>query len=157
METEIGHLGYSIPLKTFPPHFLENVRNDLCVKPLENKSGYNQDTKPFPVYRISKTKIYLPRYYGIINYKQPLTNVLTDYTPIDLAFNGTIRELQQTVIDKTLTVFDEFGGGLISLATGLGKTVVALKLITLVKVNIIIKIVRFIFIFIFLPYLIIPF
>jgi hypothetical protein len=67
METEIGPLGYSIPLKSLPPHFLENIKQDLTVKPLENPN-FPSNESAFPVYRISKSKVYLPRFYGIEKY-----------------------------------------------------------------------------------------
>lgn len=70
METEIGPLGYSIPLKSIPPHFLENIRSELNVKPLENPN-FSFGESSFPVYRISKSKIYLPRFYGKSNYGVP--------------------------------------------------------------------------------------
>jgi len=134
METQIGPLGYSITLKSIPPHFLENIRTDLNVKPLENPHFGTGDSTTFPVYRISKSKIYLPRYYGITNYKKT-KNVLEDGEPINLTFHGSLRDIQQQTIDATLKTYEEYGGGLVSLDTGLGKTVVALKLIELMKVK----------------------
>lgn len=129
MESEIGHLGYSISLKSIPPHFLQNIRNELYVLPLANPNFPTND-KPYPVFRISKSKVYLPRYYGIEKYGF-VKNTIEGYEKCDLTFNGTIRDIQQQTIDATLKTLDEFGGGLISLDTGLGKTVVALKLISL--------------------------
>jgi len=35
METELSPRGYSIALKTLPSHFLENIKKELYVKPLE--------------------------------------------------------------------------------------------------------------------------
>ena len=55
MDTEICHLGYSITLKTIPPHFLQNIKNDLYVKPIENPNFPSNETK-FPVFRMSKNK-----------------------------------------------------------------------------------------------------
>ena len=135
MESEINNLGYFILLKSIPDHFLENIRRNLYVKPIENANfGGGADTS-FPVFRISKTKVYLPRYYGITVYGPPKRNTITDGSMVNLKFEGTLREIQQTTIDETLKTFEEFGGGLISLDTGLGKTVVALKLIELIKVK----------------------
>lgn len=134
METEIGPRGYTIELKTFPQHFLENCKTELYVKALENPN-FQTNERPYPVFRLSKTKIYLPRYYGIQNYGQPKKFSFEEHQKIDVPFQGTIRPVQQETIDATLKVFDEFGGGLISLDTGLGKTVVALKLISIMKVK----------------------
>jgi len=130
METEIGHIGYTLKLSTLPSHFLENIRQELYVKPLENPN-FPTNESAYPVFRISKSKIYIPRYYGIEKYGQPLKNNLPSGESIDLEFVGTIRPIQQETIDATLKI----GSGLISLDTGLGKTVVALKLISLLSVK----------------------
>jgi len=135
METELGPMGYTITLKSIPTHFLENIKNDLTVKPIENPNFNFGENTGFPVYRISKSKIYLPRFYGITNYGQPKKTTVSLGTPINLTFTGELRDIQQQTIDATLKAFDEHGGGLISLDTGLGKTVVALKLIELMKVK----------------------
>lgn len=131
METEINHLGYSITLASLPPHFLSNIKNELYVKPLENPN-FPSNEPGYPVYRISKTKIYLPRFYGLEKFGPPKKIVLKRGLPIDIEFKGSLRPLQQETIDATLK---NNCCGLISLDTGLGKTVVALKLISQVKVK----------------------
>ena len=134
METELCPLGYSITLKSLPPHFLNAIKSELYVKPLENPN-FQTNEASYPVFRISKTKIYIPRYYGIQNYGLPIKNTILIGEPINLNFVGTLRPIQQETIDATLKTFNSFNGGLISLDTGLGKTVVALKLISLMKVK----------------------
>ena len=135
METEIGPLGYSITLKSIPTHFLENIKRDLNVKPMENPTFGGVNTPSFPVYRVSKARIYLPRNYGITNYGVPKRYAMEPGESINLTFSGTLRDIQQQTIDATRKAFEEHKGGLISLDTGLGKTVVALKLIELMKVK----------------------
>ncbi len=132
MEREIGKLGYSITLKTIPSHFLQNIKTELYVKPIENPN-FPDNAESFPVFRVSKNKIYIPRYYGIEKYGI-VDNVL-ESTPIDVHFEGDLREIQETTIEKTLIALNSHFGGIISLDTGLGKTVVALKLISLLKVK----------------------
>ena len=131
MQTEINHHGYSITLKSIPSHFLENIKTELTVKPIENPN-FLKSSIAFPVYRLSKNKIYLPRYYGIEQYGTT-KHFYPEPEIINLKFNGELRELQQTTITKTLIAFEKYQGGVISLDTGLGKTVVALKLISLMK------------------------
>jgi superfamily II DNA or RNA helicase len=133
MDTEISSRGYSIVLKTLPAHFLESIRNELYVKPVENPNFQGSD--PFPVFRISKTKVYLPRYYSLEKWGVPKKNSLSLGNPIQLTFEGSLRDIQQQTIDATLKAYNEHGGGLVSLDTGLGKTVVALKLISLMNVK----------------------
>jgi len=133
METEIGCLGYSIVLKTLPAHFLESIRSELYVKPIENPNFQGSD--PFPVFRLSKTKVYIPRNYGLTQYGVPKKYTLPLGDPVNIHFEGSLRDIQQQTIDATLKVYETHGGGLVSLDTGLGKTVVALKLISLMNVK----------------------
>ena len=135
METELTGIGYSITRNSVSQEFIENIRRELYVKPLENPNFDFGDSKEYPVFRLSKTKIYIPRYYGITEYGIPIKNSVPPGTPIDLNFVGSLREVQQTTIDETLKAFESVGGGLVSLDTGLGKTVVALKLISLMKLK----------------------
>ena len=134
METELSPRGYSIALKTLPSHFLENIKKELYVKPLENPN-FPGNVKGFPIYRVSKTKIYMPRYYGLTNYQEPKNKKFEDPEIIEIPFEGTLRPVQQETIDKTLDVLGTVGGGVISLDTGLGKTVVALNLVSLLQVK----------------------
>ena len=131
METELCHLGYSISLKSLPPHFLDTIKSDLTVKAIENPN-FPSNEPAFPIYRISKTKIYVPRFYGIEKYGDYKVDKVGKGESINLEFQGTLREVQQTTIDETMK--HNFCG-IISLGTGLGKTVVALKLISILKVK----------------------
>jgi len=134
MNTSLEPLGYTIPLKQLPTHFLENIRQDLTVKPLSNPNFPSND-QAFPIYRISKNNVYVPRFYGIEKFGVPKTNNLPEPFAVNLEFNGSLREIQQNAIDAILK---NNNCGVISLDTGLGKTVVALKLISLLKVKTII-------------------
>ncbi len=131
METELGPLGYTIPLKSLPPHFLENIKKDLIVKPLENPN-FPTNESSFPVYRISKSKVYLPRFYGIEKYGEPKRKTLPNGESINVTFQGTLREIQQQAVDAAQK--NDYQG-IISLDTGLGKTVVALYIISILKVK----------------------
>jgi superfamily II DNA or RNA helicase len=132
METELTFLGYSIKKDSLPAHFLENIRTELYVKPTENPN-FPTNESAYPVFRLSKNKLYLPRYYGIMNYGQPKVSILQEGTDIDVPFQGSLRPIQQTTIEETIKNYDLYGGGLVSLDTGLGKTVVALKLVSMMK------------------------
>jgi superfamily II DNA or RNA helicase len=134
METVLSRRGYSIELKTIPSHFLENIKRELYVKPLENPN-FPGNVQGFPVYRLSKTKLYMPRYYGLMNYLEPKSIKFEEPTVIEVPFEGELRPVQQETVDKTLDALGIYGGGLISLDTGLGKTVVALHLVSLLQVK----------------------
>jgi superfamily II DNA or RNA helicase len=131
MESEISQLGYKISLKSIPPHFLEDIRRELTVKPIENPN-FPSATGSFPVFRVSKSSVYIPRHYGTEKFKIPLKNTL-NVVNIDVGpFEGTLRPIQQETIDFTMIALEKYQGGIISLSTGLGKTVIALKLINII-------------------------
>lgn len=132
MDTELTFLGYSIKKETLPAHFLENIRRELYVKPIENPN-FPSNESAYPVFRIFKNNVYVPRYYGITNYGPPKKISLQEGEDISVDFVGSLRPIQETTIEETVKNYNLYGGGIVSLDTGLGKTVVALKLISLMK------------------------
>ena len=157
MNTKLSERGYSVLLSELPCHILKNIKSDLCVQPIENPN-YKTGIKPWNIYQLSKTKIYLPRYYGIKMFGPPVLNtlnipVLSNLNGLTIShptishptisqdhdtllFNGSMRPLQESVVDLTLKTLTDPGGlgsGVICLATGLGKTVVALNIVSKTK------------------------
>jgi len=143
MDTKLSSRGYSINLKNIPVHLLQSVKDaraELYVKPLENPN-FEGNVKAYPVFRNSESKIYLPRYYSIQKFGPPKVTTFvfdelvinnpesTEYS--EYLFSGKLRPVQEHTIEETIKAYKEHGGGLVSLDTGLGKTVVALKLISM--------------------------
>ncbi len=133
MDTEIGPRGYSIPLKQLPSHFLEDIRSELNVKPIVNPN-FPGSEKSFPVYRISKSKVYLPRNYAIDKFGAPRTFNLGG-TVVNVPFEGTLRPVQLDVVNATLPCLEKNHGALISISTGMGKTTISLYLSSILKVK----------------------
>jgi len=124
---EIGFKGYSIPLDSGVD--ISKIKSDLTVKPIENPNYESWENKSFKLFRISKTRIYVPRYYGLTTFgKCEVT--FPELPKVVLPFNGILREIQLTTVSESLKNYNEYYGGIVSLDTGLGKTVVALKIIS---------------------------
>ena len=70
-ENYLGQKGYTIYKKNLSVEQQEEVRRDLMAKPFVPK---NSMVKPasFPIYRESKQKFYIPRFYRVYEkeYKQ---------------------------------------------------------------------------------------
>ena len=140
MENSIGFLGYSINKNNNKVSNEELIllKKELTVKPIENPNYCNPyENSSFVIFRINKNnkdEYYLPRYYGITKFNNQINKFDNSdkIEKINVTFNGTLRELQINTINATLTTYSTYGGGLISLDTGLGKTVVALNLISVV-------------------------
>lgn len=82
--------------------------------------------QPFPIYRESLTRFYVPRHYGVGAFGPPMSNMLSKGTKCpNLKFEGTLRPKQIPVV----TIYKKSkGGGVISVPCGFGKTCCAIYL-----------------------------
>ena len=83
---------------------LNLIRKELTVKPFVPKTSLASPPS-FAVYRESKRKIYLPKFYGLENYGEPEANITPDGVNIkvdfaqffdQLRYLQNINELQST-------------------------------------------------------------
>ena len=139
----IGHKGYSIPKKFLSDEDLDFLKKELYVKPIIFGVAANTDNNAFYVYRESSSKIFLPRFYGIQRYGLPLNNQLTTGQDINVPFVKDLRDFQTNIVNvytnyvnSPISVNDiEFkgNGGILEVPCGKGKTVMALKIISLLQ------------------------
>ena len=133
--TYLGQKGYTIYKEYTSVEEQQFIRNALNVKPFVPKSPVQPPS--FPIYRESNNKLYLPRHFGIENYGVPDDMRLPPGTPIDVSFNGSLRDYQENVVNifmKTAKKNDKIGGGgLLEIPCGRGKTVIALSIISQLK------------------------
>lgn len=133
MNNYLGQKGYSIYKKNLSIEEQNNIRRELLVQAKVPNSPVKSE--PFPIYLESPEKIYVPRYYGYKKYGE-CSFKITNGREIDLLFNGTMRDYQEIIIKKYIdhvTKNNFIGGGLIDLPCGMGKTIIAIKIITLLK------------------------
>ena len=105
----IGKKGYSIYKSDLTNKEQIYIRNELSVKPYLPKSPIQPE--PFPVYRESPLKFYLPRYFGIEHFGVTTNNKLSLGDDIDVTFNGEMRDYQINIVDKYIKSVAERGGG----------------------------------------------
>jgi len=135
--------GYTIPKSVLSPSQLEQLRKDLFKKPVIH--GMNKTLQEgFPIYRENEKKIYLPRYYGIQHFGHPSLIELPPGHDIDTPFSTqrTLFPHQVEAVDAYLHTVTQppckdsskqvshCGGGILELACGMGKTVIALHLVS---------------------------
>ena len=131
MNSYISKKGYVLFKNNFSEKKLNEIKKELTVKPNINED-YGTKAKPYKVYKESKTRLYIPKFYGIN--KLGKTEVKTgDGKDIKVEFNGTIRDNQKEIVDKCIKQINNIGGGLLSLPCGFGKTVIALYLVSVLK------------------------
>ena len=130
--TYLGLKGYSIKKENISVQEQQLIRKELNVKPFVPKTSLSQP-KPFPVYRESKKKLYVPRFYGLDTYGEPDAIKLPEGKNINIKFNGELRDFQKPIVETYLKHVKTKGSGLLEIHTGGGKTVLALNIISKLK------------------------
>ena len=131
-QTYLGLKGYSILKSGLDLSDQLFIRDSLTVRPFIPNSPVKADA--FPIYRESPKKLYVPRYFGIEEFGEPEETKLVNYLPIDVPFNGSLRDYQiniSNIFMKNINLFG--GGGLLEIPCGRGKTVIALHILSRVK------------------------
>ena len=99
MATYIGEKGYSILKNCLDIKEQEMIRKDLIVTPFVPKSSMAKP-HPFPIYRESHRKFYIPRFYGIKTYGTPEQIRINKGHSINLSFQGNLRKHQVLAVKK---------------------------------------------------------
>lgn len=134
METYLSNRGYSLIKHELKSSELNSLKQLLTVKPFVNKN-YSKEASSFPVYCESSKKIYIPRYFGQKKYGMAVINKLDPGIPINVEFRKSLKEKQQPIVKAFLEATETQGGGIISVPCGYGKTVIALYLISKLRVK----------------------
>jgi superfamily II DNA or RNA helicase len=132
VKTYIGKRGYIIKKKNFKENELNEIREELTVKPFVC-ADFGAQEEPFKIFLESENKIYLPKFYGIEKFGQPETNLIPNGKDININFSLTLKEEQKIPAEHTLKAYKEKGGGILSLPCGFGKTILALYFISMLK------------------------
>jgi len=114
----LGHRGLTIPKEMMTPAEQTAFKKRLTFSP-KMMGGYVDLTKLY-AYRESPHTLYGPRFY-----KETPTSRLSEGTPIDIPFHGTLRGEQI----KAVECFMKTKCGLLELPCGFGKTILALYLV----------------------------
>ena len=133
--------GYRITVSNIAE--LEQIKKELTV--VEKETSYNENKPKITIkcYKLIKDQplsIFVPRAYGIKRYGNTDNDCYQLAQNVSLDFHGTLRENQQTIVNNVMNYFEteENKGGILNVSTGQGKTVMALKLITLLQAKTII-------------------
>ena len=127
----LGRKGYSIYKKNLTNSEQEYIKKELTVKAYLPKSPIQSE--PFPIYRESPQKYYLPRHFGVEHFGEVTENKLPLGDDINVNFSGELREYQVNIVNKYIKAVESSGGGLLDVDPGKGKTVMALNIISKLK------------------------
>ena len=138
--SQLGNRGYSIYKVCLNDKIIDYIKKELTVKPFTQIQL--SETQSFPIYMESDKKIYVPRFWGIKTFGYPKSIKIEYGKSINLTFNGNLRDYQKSVMDSYLKAINFYapeeknkgdGSALIELFTGAGKTVLALKILEVIK------------------------
>lgn len=144
--------GYIIDKNNLSSEDIKKIKDDLTVEPKLSKQAQmfsvnkSNDNK-FKIYQEGKNKMILPTYYGLEHFGIPSKIVNSEYNKLtNIKFVGKLREKQEYIINKIKSNYftttsdisinlKQYGGGILSVPPGQGKTVMALYLINLLKLK----------------------
>ena len=146
MSYKLTKQGYIINKSDLTNEQISMIENDLTVEPVIDKRFKQiSEDDSFNIYleTVKGDKIIVPRYYGIEKFGIPKIvkfNIL-DIDKSNIQFKGNLRDYQIDVmntilkeyvndIKNPLTSLKDYGGSIISIPPGKGKTVLAINLIT---------------------------
>jgi len=128
MDYKLSRLGYSIPKTEKNSNIIKEVKKELMVKPNVN-TDYCLQPKPYPIYRESLNRLYIPKHYGLKIFGAPNKTIFPKPEEINPVFKGSLRPIQQEVVET----FINKKNGIICLGCGQGKTVIAINIISRIK------------------------
>lgn len=122
----LSHRGYAIRKDQLDETATAKMRKALTVKP-NVAPGFSAGIDPFPIYYESKSRWYLPRFWGLENCGEPDGDARSAGLPLrpELAFNKTLRPEQLPIVDAFKA--GDYNG-LICVPCGYGKTFMAIWL-----------------------------
>ena len=123
-DSYINTKGFHIPINQL------NIKTELTVSP----NGLGNDDIVYRLYKCKKNKYIIPRYWGVQNIGKPQKEKF--YHELrKFKFRGKLRKPQQNIVDKSFKHINKYGGGLISVGCGGGKTVMSLYIACQLKVK----------------------
>ena len=139
----IGKKGYTIPKSVLSKEDEEYIKKELYVKPEIFGASYGKDeTQAFPIFRENTNKLYVPRFYGISRYGLPDESEIQEGENINVNFPKPLRDYQDEIVkiyidyvNKPLFKGSEKkgGGAILEVNCGAGKTVLSLKIVSILK------------------------
>ena len=130
MKGSLSDRGVGLFKDQLSPQDESKIRKDLTVKPFSIPNSIQQ-SKPFPIYRESTKKIYVPRFYGSNEFGIPIqvdsTKIYQTNSPYALSklgaleFEGSMRLYQENIVDAYMNEARKSGCGLLEIPCGRGK------------------------------------
>ena len=159
-QSYIGKQGYTIPKSVFSPDELKALKRKLTMireetQPTNNKRKMfqaQQQPQGFPIYLENEKKIYIPRFFGMNEFGIPDRNEIPCGNNINVSFQKELRDYQEVIVQSFMSHIERGvgvgteqehaqehsapnvvgGGAILEVPCGKGKTVMALRIVSLV-------------------------
>ena len=131
--------GYVIKKSSISEDELRFLKTELRARPLQDeKYGKSNQDQTYPIYTETKTKLYIPKMYGIKRYGDPkrcLPNYRGQTWETNLEFDGTLYDNQIEPVNALMLACQNIGGGILNCSTGVGKTLMTINVISKLKIK----------------------
>jgi superfamily II DNA or RNA helicase len=144
----IKNRGYYIEKSKFTEDDIKKIKLELTVEPKEStfvnkqivdnpnneeNQDKDEDDKKYKLYVNTKKYLILPRFYGQNKFGKCEIKIIDN--PININFKGSLRDYQVPIVNLMEQHILKSGGGLLSVPCGRGKTLMAIYLITKLKLK----------------------
>lgn len=135
--TSLSRQGYSIKKDHYDEKDINIIKKELTVE-VQNHMFEHLEAKKYVLYQENKSKLYIPKYYGLQRFGIPERNVIGQgETRPNMNFVGSLRDYQLEQVDAFLNACDDPTkmGGIVSIGCGGGKTVIAINIACRLKLK----------------------
>lgn len=124
---------YHVPVSALSREELARHKRTLTMMPTD-MSFSNQMPLQFEAFHVASGMFSVPRFYGIEHWGVPSEDCTTEGSVMNLAFSGTLNDVQRQACGAAIERLQSFyKGGILVLPCGYGKTVCALYIASQMK------------------------
>jgi len=132
MALNISTTGSYILKKSISTEVINLIKKELNILPKITSDFAIEKNEPFDIFAETTDKLYIPKFYGLKKFTKVI-NTVKPTNPLDLKFKGELRDYQKDIVNIVLPKIKKDAGGLLSVPTGRGKTVLGIYLATILK------------------------
>jgi len=128
----LTHKGFKLDTNTLTPTDKKKITKELTVQP----EPYIGIEMPYRIYQANDKEVYLPRYYGIVNFGsndvRTCKNIIFPGEKVQFKFTLSgfkLKPIQVEAYKYVLAAFKKYSSAILKLNCGVGKTVLGIYLI----------------------------